>query len=99
MVLAALVDGGRLIGLVDGREKGGQLPFGESDRQRAAAIAEVLTALVRELGLARSLEAPGAAGEGDDRRRRRRPSRNEWRRSCSMSWPWPSSSRPRRRDA
>lgn len=67
MVLAALVDGGRLIGLVDGREKGGQRPFDESDRQRAAAIAEALTALVRELGLARSLESPpGAAGEGDD---------------------------------
>ena len=67
MVLAALVDGGRLIGLVDGREKGGQLSFDESDRRRAAAIAEVLTALVRELGLARSLDdAPGVAGEGDD---------------------------------
>jgi putative nucleotidyltransferase with HDIG domain len=60
MVLAALRDGGRLIGLVDGREKGGQRPFDESDRERAEAIAGALAALVGELGLARSLEGPPA---------------------------------------
>ncbi len=61
MVLAPLVEGGRLIGLVDGRQKGGQRPFDESDRQRAAAIAGALVALVGELGLARSFDGPPVA--------------------------------------
>ena len=58
LVLAPLVAGGRLIGLVEGREKGGQQPFDSADAQRAAAIADVLLALVGELGLIRSLEHP-----------------------------------------
>jgi putative nucleotidyltransferase with HDIG domain len=67
LVLAPLVDGGRLIGLVEGREKGGQQSFDESDRQHAATIAGVLLTLVGELGLARSLElAPVAAGKSEE---------------------------------
>jgi putative nucleotidyltransferase with HDIG domain len=67
LVLAPLVDGGRLIGLVEGREKGGQQPFDESDRQHAATIAGVLLAVLGELGLVRSLERePAAAGEPEE---------------------------------
>jgi len=67
MVLAPLVEEGRLIGLVDGREKGGQRPFEEPDRQRAAVISAALLDLVRELGLSRSLDdGPVAGGEPGD---------------------------------
>ncbi|PWB77470.1 MAG: hypothetical protein C3F15_03105 [Holophagae bacterium] len=67
LVLAPLVDGGRLIGLVEGREKGGQQPFDESDRQHAATIAGVLLTVLGELGLVRSLDSAAvAAGEPEE---------------------------------
>ena len=64
MMLVPLVERGWLVGLVDAREKGGQRPFDEPDRQRASAIAAALLELARELGLARSPDVgPVAGGE------------------------------------
>jgi hypothetical protein len=57
MVLASLVDGGRLIGLVEGRER---RPAARSARPIASTPrpSRALLALVGELGLARSSSAP-----------------------------------------
>lgn len=54
-LLTAVRIDGRVIGLVDARDKGGQQPFDDSDRDQAVAIAAELAEVVGELGLHRSL--------------------------------------------
>lgn len=66
MLLAPVLLDGRLIGLVDAREKGGQLPFGELDRERSAEIATALSQLIGELGLADRSEPSQPADEAGD---------------------------------
>lgn len=65
LLLVPLRAGGRLIGLVDAREKGGQQPFTDGDRAIAAEIADALAALVTEIGLVRAVEPDLVAADGD----------------------------------
>jgi len=66
LLLAPLVSDGRLIGLVDARDKGGQQPFNDRDREQAAEIATSLSDLVQELGLMRSVAPAGVVPEPDE---------------------------------
>ena len=61
MLLAPLLDDGRLIGLVDARDKGGQQLFEDGDCEQAARIAAAISELVRELGLVRSMASAAVA--------------------------------------
>lgn len=52
MLLTPLLQGDRMIGLVDARDKGGQQPFSDADARSAAAIGERLSQVARGFGLA-----------------------------------------------
>ncbi len=51
MLLTPLLQGDRMIGLVDARDKGGQQPFSDADARSAAAIGERLSRVARGFGL------------------------------------------------
>ncbi len=51
MLLIPLLEGHRMIGLVDARDKGGQQPFSDGDARSAEAIGHRLVEIARGLGL------------------------------------------------
>lgn len=66
MLLIPLLDAGRMIGLVDAREKGGQQPFSDADGFAAATIGERLVEVARGLGLVVEQEVALQTGEPED---------------------------------
>jgi hypothetical protein len=65
-LLAPLVSDGRLIGLVDARDKARQQPFDGRDQEQAAEIASSLAELVLKLGLMRSIAPAGINPDPDE---------------------------------